>query len=172
MWIDQDWEGTCLDKADRTRLDLTRVEDGIRMRIDAPFHNDPKPDAGVGWTEGLWNHEVVELFVAGPERYLEVEVGPWGHHLALAFEGVRQRTEERLELEAFPVWRRGSRWGATLQIPLAWIPKGPVGANAFAAHGPPDDRRYVVAHTLPGDRPDFHQPSRFPPMPVPFESAG
>jgi len=47
-----------------------------RIDVDAPLYNDPKsPTAQPGPVDGLWDYEVVEVFLLGSEqRYLEVEV--------------------------------------------------------------------------------------------------
>ena len=53
-------------------------------KVEANFYNDAKPDAEPGYLMGLWDYEVVELFLLNShtEEYLELEFGPHGHFLA------------------------------------------------------------------------------------------
>jgi hypothetical protein len=140
--------------------------DGLVWRFDGPFHDDPPPRAAPGPTDRLWEHEVVELFLANdadPVRYLEIEVGPGGHHLVLHLEGVRRPVVTLLPLE-LTVARDRDRWRAEVVVPpawLSWLGPGPKRANVTAIHGVGAARRYLSAVALPGSAPDFHQPSAF-----------
>ena len=145
------------------RLRLTAS--ALRVAVSAPFHDDPPPPGEPGSTEGLWEYEVVELFVAGPADddavpYTEIELSPWGHHLVLQLHGIRNRVATGLPI-AFRTQRRGNLWLGVARIDMALLPQQPWRINAFAIHGVGDDRRYLAATPLPGERPDFHQPARF-----------
>ena len=145
-------------------VEVARLGEGLSIRIEAPFHDDPPPPTPPGPTAALWEHEVVELFVAGvDERYLEIEIGPRGHHLVLWLEGVRRPAREQLPLSV-EVSREGSRWVATARtdarVPL---PEAPWRVNAYAIHGVGEARRYLAHAPMPGDRPDFHRLDRFVP---------
>ncbi|MCB9682874.1 MAG: hypothetical protein H6733_15510 [Alphaproteobacteria bacterium] len=170
--IGHTWDGAVLPAARRAAVRLADAGTHLAMCVVAPFHDDPAPDHAVGATPGLWNHEVVELFVAGPdERYLEVELGPYGHHLALELAGVRQPFRQAMPM--YTATRRSLGWWAgTALIPRAWLPPPPHTANAFAIHGTADARSHAAATPLPGPRPDFHQPHRFPPTGLPVEHSG
>ena len=92
--------GIWLFYADRT-LELSEIgKKGtvpcITFKVDAPFYNDPAPpDTNVDKSSGdmkkdkafmgLWDYEVVEGFFlcSKSQHYLEIEVGPHGHHLVL-----------------------------------------------------------------------------------------
>ena len=132
------------------------------MRVDAPFHGDPAPPGPPGRRPGLWEFEVVELFLVGSGgRYLELEVGPHGHFLALELEGIRRLSRD----DVLPAWEcriAEGRWRGELRIGLDRLPVGVDRWNAFAIHGEGKERRYLAAHPLPGEAPDFHQPERFP----------
>lgn len=160
------WDGQPIGADEAATVDVEAAADGLVLRIDAPYHGDPPPPAPPGPTEGLWEHEVVEWFVAGPGDdaavpYLEVEVGPHGHHLVLQLRGVRNAVARALPID---VTARidGRRWSAVARIPAAWLPPRPWRANAYAIHGADEGRRYLAATPLRGARPDFHQPARFP----------
>jgi hypothetical protein len=120
--------------------------------------------------DGLWEYEVVELFIAGHNgEYVELELGPHGHSLLLRFAGVRQRARTGVPPTTTHLWGRVDgvvpAWWAEAVIPAAWLPPQPWRANAFAIHGNADQRRYLLAHRLPGVQPDFHQPQLFPAWP-------
>jgi len=86
------WNGTPIGPADH--IDVAWTDQGaiIELRVTAPFYGDPPaPSAPIGPTDRLWEHEVVEVFIAGPDgRYTEIELAPSGHHLVLQLDGVRQ----------------------------------------------------------------------------------
>jgi hypothetical protein len=167
------WDGRAAEPGEVVRLEvegLTAAEGepgGLRLSVDAAFHGDPPPAAPPGPTRRLWEHEVVELFVAGPGEpdrvpYLEVELGPHGHHLVLRLAGVRRVVESGLPLD-YQVWIDGLRWSGEARLPAAWLPPRPWRLNAYALHGTAPERRYLAMRPVPGAEPDFHQPERFVP---------
>ena len=133
--------------------------DRIRIQIEAPFHHDPAPDSPIGPTDRLWEHEVIELFLVHEgTRYTELEFGPHGHWLALRLDGVRQIVDRDLPLK----WRSqidGDRWRGEGELMLS---EPVVRWNAFAIHGVGAARRYLAAHPVGGDAPDFHRIEQFP----------
>jgi hypothetical protein len=166
LTIASTWDGEPLPLAERVLLRLRLDSDALRIALAAPFHDDPPPPGAPGPTEGLWEHEVVELFVvgaatAGGVRYTEIELSPWGHHLVLRLHGVRRTVSGALPLD-LRTCRRDGRWLAAARLDGAHLPPQPWLANAFAIHGIGAARRYLAAHSLPGPHPDFHQPHRFP----------
>jgi len=131
------------------------------LDVEAPYHGDAAPQGAAGPTWALWEHEVVECFIAGPEdRYLEVELGPHGHHLVLRLNGIRQIEERELPLE-YEVVRAGDRWSGRALIPFHWLPERPWRVNAYSIHGQGASRRYLAAMPGHGDTPDFHQLDSF-----------
>jgi hypothetical protein len=145
-------------------MDLTLDSTGLAIEVTAPLHRDPPPPVPEGSCDGLWNHEVVELFLLGDdERYLEIELGPWGHYLVLELEGRRNvvASGHPIEYEA----RRGSiGWSGRAVIPAERIP-APIGlGNAYAIHGPAPARHYRALHPVPGEAPDFHRLECFGPI--------
>ncbi|MBW2242541.1 MAG: hypothetical protein JRH01_11190 [Deltaproteobacteria bacterium] len=158
------WDGQPVSLQEEVALSLDWDEERAELRVDAPFHDDPPPFGPPGVKPGLWEYEVVELFLVGlDQRYLEIEIGPHGHHLVLELHGCRHAIREGLAL-ALDVQREGNRWQATAGFPAAWLPAGLFAANAFAIHGEGRARRFLAASALPGPAPDFHQIACFPPL--------
>ncbi len=161
--IGRTWDGALLPAAGRTRLGLEPTPEGLRIEVDAPFAGDPPPDAPAGSVDGLWEHEVVELFVALDERrYVEIELGPHGHHLVLELDGVRQVVRKGLPLR-FEARILGDRWKGSALVDRSLLPTRPVSFNAYRIAGVGEARRYEAFVAVPGERPDFHRPDRFAP---------
>jgi hypothetical protein len=156
------WDGRPVGPDERVRLFIAVVDGAWCIRFDAPFHGDPAPDGPAGSRDGLWEHEVVELFVVGEDgQYTEVEWGPHGHHLLLRL-GAPRRVHDRGHALDYVCSVGAGRWRGESRIPAALMPERPVAWNAFAIHGMPPARRYLAMSPLPGATPDFHQPGRFP----------
>jgi hypothetical protein len=150
--------------------------DHLEVTVDATFHEDPAPDAPPGSFPGLWEFEVVELFIGGADgSYLEVELGPRGHHLVLRLSGVRQIAEQGLPLD-YRTAVTSDLWTGMARIPRSLLPPGPHTLNLTAIHGqhrkpgqrrPGGGRRYLSWAPLRGEVPDFHQPDRWIPVQLP-----
>ena len=174
--VDRLWNGVSARTSERCEVSFREEGAGLVVTVDAPFHGDPAPGdpastpAPPGRFDGLWEYEVVELFlVAADGAYLELEFGPHGHWLALLFSAPRVSERRDLGLEAIDVATEAaadavgkSRWRGRYRIRKGKKPKRIVAANAFSIHGSREGRRYLAAHPLPGDCPDFHQPEQFP----------
>lgn len=159
------WDGSSVADDERVSVRIDGEPDALVISVDAPFHGDPPPP-GTGSLDGLWAHEVVELFLVGVgDEYVEIELGPHGHFLVLRLRGVRNAVERGLPI-AFVASIAGGRWTGTARVPRGLLPAGPHRANAFAIHGV-GARRYLCATPLPGPSPDFHQPDRFPAVTLP-----
>jgi hypothetical protein len=166
------WDGEELPADERVVLDLALGEASLRVEVSAPFHGDPAPSGPPGPTDRLWEREVVELFLLGTdERYLELELGPYGHHLVLRLRGRRRIEEQGLPL-AYAVERVGARWHGRARLPALWLPPGLVACNAYAIHGVGAARRHCAAFPVPGPAPDFHRLERFGPLPWAGSGAG
>lgn len=169
--IAQTWDGAPLGPDEIVTLRLDIDGDALIVEVDAPFHGDPAPDGPPGPRWGLWEHEVVELFVAGPDAcgrppsYTEIELGPHGHHLVIQLVGVRNPVARELPIRHDARIANG-RWTGRAVVPLAMLPVGaPTGSlataawavNATAIHGTGEGRRYLTWAPLGGPKPDFHQ---------------
>ena len=162
--ISRTWCGQPIDAREHVRVEVNLTEH-VEVIIDAPYHGDAPPDAPPGQLWGLWNFEVVEVFLLGDqEQYLEIEVGPHGHHLVLSIEGVREVRARHLPT-AVEINRVGDRWRGRVEMSLELVPRGLRAYNAYAIHGRGEARRYLAAHPVPGQAPDFHQLSSFAPWP-------
>jgi len=161
--IQKTWDGQSISPEEVATLTLTTQGSELRIQIDAPFHQDPCPEAAPGTTARLWEHEVVELFIVGPNHhYTEIEMGPWGHHLVLQFEGVRKQTAIHLPMR-YTAQRTGPRWQGEAFLDLSLLPRTPHRVNAAAIRGVGEQRTYLSTVPLPGAAPDFHQPDAFVP---------
>ncbi len=178
LTIAHTWDGAPLTPAEHAVVRLVAAPDGaaLRLLVDAPFHGDPPPPSPPGPTPRLWEHEVVELFVAGPGGdaevpYLEIELSPHGHHLVLRLAGVRREVENGLPLD-FRAFFDGRRWRGEATFPRAWLPAPPHRANAYRVHALGAGRRHLAATPVPGAAPDFHRPALFPAVKLPTGPGG
>lgn len=165
------WDGCASDVSAWVafRLEVDRLDVVAGAFEPAPLC--PSTPAGAS-TDRLWEFSVVELFVATSSGYLEVELGPEGRHLVYSFGAPRVRTgsQEARSARGIPI-PPGSGWAsaATFARPPVLSDPGPPieRVNAFAhlpgrVAGSPAGARLFAFHPLPGPRPDFHQPRRFP----------
>ena len=160
------WDGRPAAPADRAQLELIADAGALRVRVDAPLGEDPQPPAPPGPTDGLWEHEVVELFVVGPDdRYTEIELGPWGHHLVLQLDGPRNPVARCLPLD-YAARVDGSRWSGEARLDRTLLPPGPHRVNAFAIRRIGGERRFFAWSPVPGERPDFHRIGLFPALAI------
>jgi hypothetical protein len=162
--IDRAWNGASTAPEETARIALRWAPGGLALAVDAPFHGDPPPPARPGPCDRLWEHEVVEVFLAGanepPVAYTEIELSPHGHYLVLRLLGVRNPIDFALPL-AFEARIEGRRWRGNAVVPAGYLPPGALRGNAYAVHGVGVRRRHLAAYPLPGERPDFHRPDAF-----------
>lgn len=165
LTIDRLWDGRPAPAHARVGVSLWGLDDAARdearVSFDAPFHGDPAPPAPPGRFDTLWEHEVVEVFLANAKyEYLELEFGPHGHYLGLGFRGERNCVVRRMDLEPRFERLRG-RWRVECPIPRAHLPVGCDRINAYAIYGAGRARTHLAYGPGDGPRPDFHALSSF-----------
>lgn len=162
--IDRTWRGDPVSEAEAAEIRLHFSPDGARIGIRAPFEGDPPPPGPAGPIEGLWNHEVVEVFLLGSDGYVEIELGPYGHHLVIRFAAVRQATRRLIPIDFAVSGRDEGQWRGEARIAREWLPAGLSRFNAYRIHGSGPARRYLAIFPVPGERPDFHRLDSFGPL--------
>lgn len=171
LFIGFTWDGIPLKDEESIWLTLESAAHGVTLHVDAPFFGDPPPPGPKGSKDGLWNYEVVELFICGlsgltkPTPYTEIELSPHGHHWVLKLLGERQVESSGLPLN-FEAVIRGDRWHGLAEIPHEYLPEKPVRGNAFSVHGIGDKRRHCAMTPVGGSVPDFHRIKQFPALKV------
>ncbi len=162
--IDKTWDGRAAAPTEVASLRLSDEGGLLRIEVRAPYCGDPAPPGPAGPRWGLWEHEVVELFILGDgERYTEIELGPHGHHLVLQLGPRRSVRARELPLD-YRAQIRGDRWTGLALLDRDLLPGGPHRGNAYAIHGPPGERRHLAWTPVPGPEPDFHRLEHFRPL--------
>lgn len=157
--IENTWSGEPADRP--VSFSLGFEDDLLVVQIEAPYHHDPPPASPPGRLWELWEHEVVEVYVAGPgANYVELEFGPHGHYLALRLEGERNIVDDALPVVSYNAAIEGDRWRATAKFGRGLLPREPYRFNAYAMHGE-HPRRRLSLFPLGGTEADFHQLSSF-----------
>ena len=167
--IDQKWDGTTLPTSQHGSVRLTPIQQGLKIEIMAYFNNDIPPSTPIQTTWKLWEYEVVECFITnGDKRYIELEFGPYGHHLGLRLSDIRSIDGDPFPIElTTQIDRKYRRWSGSALLSwhdLFWL--GEVSTericvNAFACWGPPHHRIYAVNTSLGDGPPDFHRVNLF-----------
>jgi hypothetical protein len=159
--FDSQWNGAAGEAGEGVSIKVSRDGSLMRIEVEATLYGDPKPTGQPGPYDGLWDYEVVELFIAGlEEEYIEIELGPHGHYLVLGLNGERNIVERCLMVDYRTVHAHG-RWRGVAFMHLTLLPRGPHRVNAYAIHGVGDKRRYLAWRPVPGESPDFHQLNAF-----------
>lgn len=159
-----DWFGAPLASAIEIHLGLS----GDRILFGAHGVGIPRcADATPGaFIEGLWERDVVELFLGEPgsARYQEFNLSPRGAWWTMGFSGyrVRMTTNPMPGVRCFADVV-GETWRSAIEIPLreltiAWsLDNGTL--NVTAIHGLP--QQFATVADLGGGEPDFHRAERF-----------
>ena len=166
--IDHHWNGVaCPDKRLHGAITLSSTPEGLRITATLPHQATPNIPAHPPGTRvaNLWQYDVVECFIVGSRKYLEVELGAGGHFLVLDFckraPRVRDHEYERFRpaLEWLPSTPGDSgRWRSSVVIPWEMVPKRVNALNAFIIAGD----QFLAYRPTEGSTPDFHQPRVFP----------
>jgi hypothetical protein len=173
--IERDWQGHPVPEAHRAQMQIARQHGKLVVAFEAPYFADPPPPCAAGSTPQLWEHEVIELFIADArEHYFELELGPHGHYLALELHGVRKLVREGMAVDYTvgvdrPAPGQGAagaigRYRGIAQVPVSYLPRDPARVNAYLIHGVSEARCYHAFSPVPGARPDFHRLDCFAPL--------
>jgi len=156
VYIQNDWQGKMLKPRETVFIKLKLLPTGLEVEIQAPYFADPEPLAPPGSCDGLWDYEVVELFIAHGDQYTELELGPHGHYLLLQLKGIRKALTRNSQLTYH--WEKSQEiWSGKTLIPIELLPPEPWTFNAYAIHGVDEERTYAALFAVPGDEPDFHR---------------
>lgn len=170
LGMTSDWHGRALNPP----LGFVLVTDTKSLWFVATRQSPATCRPGVApgaFTEGLWEWDVAELFLADPTRgnYLEFNLAPNGAWWAakLISPRVRAQTQPDFQSAVTSYWEKISDngWCAAIQVPIDFL-KSEIGfgsqttANATAILNSPKQSFHSVAK-LPGAEPDFHQPASF-----------
>lgn len=161
--VERGWDGQpCPDPRLCADVRLSASPSGLVFAARLPHQATPRlPAAPAGArVADLWEYDVVECFLLARDgRYLELELGAGGHFLALLFDAPRRCSDALDSLRPELTHRADARgWSARLVAPWSIVPTPLCALNAFVAAG----GVLLAHHPLPGTRPDFHQPQRFP----------
>lgn len=163
LHIERYWNGQpCDDARYGVQVWLNHSENGLTLKVTAAVFAEQRiPDAPTNQPcEGLWDYDVVELFlVAENGQYLEVELGAGGHWLALSFDGVRHRSNSYPDFVPKRVFEKGEQtWTSSVIIPWSMIPRPISALNAFAIC----QGSFLAYNPVPGPVANYHQPQTFP----------
>ncbi len=159
------WNGEANPRPDLwARFALSKTAEGLLVTATMPttlaerIPNAPENTR----VDNLWEYSVAELFLAKNDKeYLEIEIGPCGHYLVLGFKDVRVRSNEYKDFAPTIVTHNDqSVLTHTFLIPTALLPNPITRACAFVISGDV----FLSSAPLPGEEPNFHQPSHFPPI--------
>lgn len=162
-----DWDGRSIAKPLLWTLSQTAA--GYTFQASRESTAKAHPDAQPGaFLEELWRFEVAEIFFGDRSRrsYLEVNLAPNGAWWACTFTSPRERSPSQPDLSAVRTTHSISKngWSAEIVLPHEiFVSSPPVYYNVTAILGQ-TPARYLSAFPLPGNKPDFHQPSAFRPF--------
>ncbi|MBM3224204.1 MAG: hypothetical protein FJZ47_10420 [Candidatus Tectomicrobia bacterium] len=163
--IETYWDGTpCHETPLHATVALGLDTQGLCLTATMPLQAAPRIPSEMPLTRvaNLWEYDVVECFLAGPGRYLEVELGAGGHFLVLDFSAPRVRQNDYATFTPAmtfePALAGHTVWRASIHLPWSMLPEPIQGVNAYVISG----GKHLCYQPLPGPAPDFHQPARFP----------
>ncbi|XP_071453520.1 uncharacterized protein [Hetaerina americana] len=170
------WDDRPLDHDPVAVTLVGRGKEGVEIKVDAPFFGVPgNPGGEVGKPfDKLWEYEVVEVFFADGDpdkpKYVEVELCPWGQHLVLLLDGVKNSVRKLLPI-VFTASINGNRWNGSAIIPAKYFPPKVTRFNGYAIHDVTsiegDPRRYEALFPVPRgkyENADFHRLDYFKPL--------
>jgi hypothetical protein len=171
------WSGETLPNSFKWCLfsDLTHL--WFYASIPFPLNNESEENQyeDVAWVEGLWNNDVVELFLLNPlteGNYIEFNFSPVNAWWCCEFEGYRSprsiSTPPKLDHLKFHLDKEKSCWEVRVALDLQSLPF-PIDASTFAhisAIIQQPQRLYLTSNTNRSCcyDPDFHRIESFLPL--------
>jgi hypothetical protein len=168
--LDHTWDGQPIPAARVVRvfIEADRLTSGLRIAVDSPFIGDRPPRGEPGPTWELWKSEVVEVFILGQDgEYLEIEMNPYGHWLAMRLKGARNIVDKDIPVRFRTAVIGGMNWTGRLTLGRDQLPPGPHRVNVAAIGGRGRHRKWLSWKPMPGDAPDFHQLEHFAEVTLP-----
>jgi hypothetical protein len=164
-WFDKETETPLMFSLATDSNDLWFIAAG---KTPAQIHPLARPGAFVA---ELWRYDCAELFLSHPkiERYIEFNLAANGAWWSAEFTQPRQRVEEMdvifPDVKTFAELSPDGGWMSAMSIPLdvlhariGWEETSLM--NVTFITGSPN-QKFLSASKLPGDQPDFHQPTHF-----------
>lgn len=160
----------------RFRVDWPSAAAPLRLEVGSnPFPGNPiargRPKQ---FTEGLWRHDVGELFLRHGEigsRYLEINLAPGGAWWACLFDGYRNVLREGppFSPDGIEAVLQEDSWTTRLEIPAAFLAQEGFSpdrsrGNVCFILGPAEDRQHFAWARVPTDPPDFHRVEDWVPL--------
>lgn len=170
--MERDWYGAALRATVRCFLTLDRgcLLYGCRIGI-CPWFDERHAEGD--FAEGLWHHDVCELFLKdrnGP-GYQELHLSPSGAWWSAVFSGYRQRDSKHdgqpQNVETYAV-RRAASWEAAFSLPLQEMQVQPFEGQTvlgnLCGYLGENPRQLFSAAPPPASEPDFHFAGLFSPL--------
>lgn len=172
FFITHQWGGTSL--AEKDVVSIVVAEDALQYTIcfsAAIGGSIHAPETPAGFTDGLWEYDVFEVFVLNADgTYLEIEVGPKNHWLAYWFASYRKRDAQRTFDPATFTYRatvEGMRWNGLFSFPKLWVKDGLAVTrwNFYQIRKIAEGiYEYLAWQSLPEVAPDYHRTECFVPL--------
>lgn len=169
--LETDWFG----KKQSSAMGFSLAVDGESLWFLATGNTPASvhPEAVPGrFTPELWKHDVAEFFLSDPVsgKYLEFNLAANGAWWACAFSGPRVTAYPQPDFETVVRTHHDpdapSGWLAALVIPIQFLEREIAYGKATTANvtfiRDSPSQVFLSAAKLPGNEPDFHQPSDFP----------
>lgn len=151
------------------------ARDPQRLYFGARVAAPPRDLAGIpptSFAEGLWEHDVVELFLHDDHssRYREFNLACGGRWWSALFGSYRE-CENDLPLTGATIWHEeeASSWAALIAVPegalgldVAWTTNSLAHVTAILTEG--NTRHFLTYLSPPPGPPDFHRRELFAPL--------
>lgn len=153
--ITKDWSGHILSAHFHWGIELDSEFLTYRIHWTGPVSIDPNEKSG-SFIEGLWNRDVVELFIQFKDspRYLEVNLAPSGAWWAQEHVSYRVRdldTAVPKDVKTHSVVTP-LEWKASLQLPVSELSEIPEKFHVTGIF----DGRFLSSNPYQATEPDFH----------------